>query len=396
MNRDSWWTDVETFLAERGIDELAESKITFTTHCSFNSDFIDHCHSFDLRCFPYVTFYVGSDNAQWNNTNFNVYEGVDFSKHKFYETDASGNPKLSPFGPSTSDGVGIMLNPCFICCPNILDYQNKMVEWVELIMKRGADGVFVDNLFTREPCFGARLDIHPHTVPDPADPGDASAQNQAFAALLQRVRKVVKKYKPNGRILGNSGDPLNVPLEFQQYIDSDMIEGYVCVSGTRVTDWHGMTWDAAGRELQAYLARKKQILVISDIASSSQISEDAFLCYASARLAGFIWTCNVATNAINSVAVRNLLSLRLGKALTQELTDSATGVNYRVFSRGLVAVNPDAVNDKVLTVQLPTMENIFVDVFASESTSVLGVPKYSGRVFLFGGGIDFGQGILTP
>jgi hypothetical protein len=396
MNRDSWWSDVETFLAERAIDELAESKITFTTHCSFSSDFINRCHSFDLRCFPYVTFYVGSANTQWNNTDFNVYEGVDFGKHKFYEIDASGNPKPSPFGSSTTDGVGIVLDPCFINCPNVLDYQNKMVEWVELMMKRGADGIFVDNLFTREPCFGARLGIHPHTFPDPANANDASAQNQAYAALLQRVRKVVKKYKSDGRILGNSGDPLNLPVEFERYIDSDMIEGYVCVSGRRVTDWHGMTWDAAGRELQTYLARKKQILVISDIASSSQVCEDAFFCYASAHLAGFIWTCNVATNAVNNLALRNLFSLRLGEPLTEELTDLNSGINYRVFSRGLVAVNPDTVNDKVLAVQLPIRENIFVDVFASESTSVLAVPKYSGRVFLFGAGIDFGQGILTP
>ena len=289
---------------------MAESRITdFTTHCAFSSDFIDRCHSFDLRCFPYVTFYLGSDSAQWNNTTSNVYEGVGLGQRKFYEIDASGSPKPSNVG--SQDGVGILLNPCFITCPNILDYQNKMVEWVKLIMKRGADGVFVDNLLTRKPCFETKLGIHPHTFPDPANVGDASAQNRAFAALLQRVREAVKKYKPDGRILGNSGDPLHVPLEFQQYIDSDMIEGYVCASGARVTDWHGLTWDAAGRELQAYLARKKQILVISGIAKpppsqtpESQIAEDAFLCYASARLAGFIWTCDIATNATNSLAVR--------------------------------------------------------------------------------------------
>jgi hypothetical protein len=395
---DSWWTGIETFLAARAIDELAESKITFATHCSFSSESIERCHSFDLRCFPYVTFYVGSENAQWNNTTFDAYEGVEFGKHAFYEIDASGSPEPSPFGASTSDGVGIVLAPCFITCPNVLAYQNKMIEWVELIMARGADGVFVDNLFTRAPCFGARLGIHPHTFPDPADVGDASAQNQAFAALLQRVREVVKRHRPDGRVLGNSGDPLNLPLEFQQYIDSDMIEGYVCLLGKRVTDWHGMTWDAAGRALQAYLARKKELLVISEIAicSPSQIAEDAFLCYASARLAGFMWTCNIATNGVNSLAVRNLFSLRLGEPLTEELTDGASGVNYRVFSRGLVAVNPDTVNDKVLTVQPPIVGRVFRDVFASESTSVLAVPKYSGRVFLFDGSVDFGQGVVTP
>jgi hypothetical protein len=157
-----------------------------------------------------------------------------------------------------------------------------------------------------------------------------------------------------------------------------------------------VTWDVAGRELQAYLARKKQILVISQIALNlpSQIAEDTFLCYARARLAGFIWTSNVPTTASNSV--RNLFSLRLGEPLTEEQTDSASGIDYRVFSRGLVAVNPDTANDKVLTVQPPIMGNTFVDVFSNDTTSVLAVPKYSGRVFLFGASVDFGQGILTP
>jgi hypothetical protein len=128
---------------------------------------------------------------------------------------------------------------------------------------------------------------------------DPSAQNQDFASLLHRVRDVIKKHKPDGRVVGNSGDPLNLPLEFQQYLDSDMLEGYICQGVTtqnptgRTNDWRSgppaITWDAAGRLLQPYLARNKQILVISNLDTSSPygVAEDAFLCYASARLAGF-------------------------------------------------------------------------------------------------------------
>jgi hypothetical protein len=95
-------------------------------------------------------------------------------------------------------------------------------------MGNGADGIFLDNLLARQPCFGARLGIHPHIFPDPADPNNPSAQNQAFASLLHCVHEVIKKHKPDGRVLGNSGDPLNVPLEFQQFIASDMLEAYIC------------------------------------------------------------------------------------------------------------------------------------------------------------------------
>jgi hypothetical protein len=399
MRSQSWWTDAETFictLVSDRLDGLAASKVAFTTHCPFGRDFIERCHKFDVRCFPYVTFYLGSDNPLWNTTYVNTYEGIDFSKHHFYEIDANGNPRSANY---EHDGVGIVLNPCLITCPNVLEYQHKMVQWVEYIMERGADGVFVDNLITRQPCFGARRGIHSHIFPDPATPNDATAQNQAFGSLLHHVREVVRKHKPDGRVLGNSGDPLNLPMEFQQHLDSDALEGYICSNnGQRVADWHGMTWDEAGRNLQPYLARKKQILVFSDIGTeqtgltASQVAENAFLCFASARLAGFIWTCNIPTSTI----LRNLCALRLGEALTEELTDPASGVNYRVFERGLVAVNADAVNDKILTAQPPIIGNIFVDVFAGTSTSVLAIPKYSGRVFLFSASVDFGVGILTP
>jgi hypothetical protein len=90
-----------------------------------------------------------------------------------------------------------------------------MVEWVEYLMQNGVDGIFLDNLLPLKPCWGARLGIHPHIVPDPPlpDPPNVSAQNKAFASLLHRVQDVIKKHKPDGRILGNSGDPLNVPLD---------------------------------------------------------------------------------------------------------------------------------------------------------------------------------------
>src|SRR5271157_524977 len=177
-------------------------------------------------------------------------------------------------------------------------------------MVLGADGVFVDCLSGRDACWGQQKGIHSHIFPDgpnfPAQTGDpASNQNEAFSLLLKRVRDVIKQRNPEGLILGNSGDPLGLPgfdppviEKFQQYLDSDMMEGYICqqlvVNGpiVQTTTWQAdpnKTWDQLGRDLQAYLNQGKQILVISDLGSSKGLREDAFLCYASARLAGFIW-----------------------------------------------------------------------------------------------------------
>ena len=178
MPNESWWTDVEIFRTETAIGALAESKVTFTTHCPIAFDFSERCHKFDLHCFPYVTFYVGSADVQWGGANFSAYEGVEFGKHRFYEIDASGNPNASPFGEPTSDGVGVVLNNCYITC---LMFWTTRIRWssgLSISWATGADGIFLDNLFTRQPCYGARLGIHPHVLPDPSNPTDASAQTR--------------------------------------------------------------------------------------------------------------------------------------------------------------------------------------------------------------------------
>lgn len=91
-----------------------------------------------------------------------------------------------------------------------------------------------------------------------------------------------------------------------------------------------------------------------------------------------------------------LFALRLGKPLTGGNTDARTGIFYRVFERGLDVVNPDTVNDKVLTPSPPIEASVFFDVFSDTATKALLVPKYSGRVFLLGGIREYGVGRVTP
>jgi hypothetical protein len=125
-----------------------------------------------------------------------------------------------------------------------------MVAWVDYIMGLGADGVFVDVISKRAHCYAA----HPHIIPDdPSDPD--AAQNKAFALLLKRVREMVKQHRPDGLVVGNFGDPLNLFSgaqtlpEFQPYLDSDMFEGYICGPGrtSHFSNSNSMpTWDELG------------------------------------------------------------------------------------------------------------------------------------------------------
>jgi hypothetical protein len=443
---DSWWHNAETYHisafaiapGENGQfdwDTLAQSKATFTTHCPIDNVFISRCHAMGIRCFPYVTFYMGADQCSFGPILSQTYEGVDFSQHHDfyeYEPDPQGPPgTLRPrqwiFEKTTPDGVGVTFLPTTIgntiidkpilACPNVQAYQQKMMAWVDYVMKQGADGIFIDVLLKRQHCYAP----HAHIFPD--DPNDPdAAQNKAFAILLSRVRDVVKSNRPNGLIIGNSGDPLNLggnsPPEFQKYLDADMLEAYICQASPdktkiiRADTYNNMqfTWNQFGDMLQAYLAQGKKVLVIPVLGDPSDhsVRDDAFLTYSAARLAGFFWY-----GPMTDSRIADLHRIRLGKAVTGPATDQVSGVRYRVFERALVAVNWDRQNAKNLPGQSvvatslgknPQEFRFFFDVFPAPAPTtidmnltggMLAIPTYAGRVYFFGSSTDYGLNRLT-
>jgi hypothetical protein len=392
---------------------LAQSKFTFTTHCPIDKNFIDRCHQMGVRCFPYVSFYFGPKHCTFGPLSSNSYEGVDFSQHpEFFEKDQNNHCKPWEFKPPTSDGVGVFPqpDPPFLVCPNFEPYQQQMIAWVNYIMQQGADGIYIDNLRKRTHCYAQHAHIY-HPV-NPSDPD--FEQNQAFSLLLTRVREVVKSIRPDGLILGNTGDPLGlIPgqscSEFQQALDADTIEGYVC-GPDRLEKWQGkLYWDQLSQQLQPYLAQGKQILAISGMKNSGQtppdpqFREDAFLCYCAARLAGITWY----GGPMNDVGLADLHRVRLGKALTVETTDPTSQVHYRVFEHGIVAVNWNANvgSFPAQTAAAVTAQSLqfFFDLFTAGNTPIdinttaglLAVPPQSGRVFLFGSSTDYGLNRLV-
>ena len=322
-------------------DVLAQSKVKFITHCPVNRDFFTRCHALGIHCLPYVTFYQGFATE--------TYEGVNLKDSpQLIEVDAKGNLKRTSFWES-EDAKNM-----YMICPNVLEYQNAMVAWVEKIMDLGADGVFVDNISRRAPCYGPKFGKHKHLYED---------QNHAFAMLLDRVRKVIKRHKPDGALLVNSASPLQTPAEYWKYIDADMLESYICtwVSKDRWFDWK-THWHEQGVKLQPYLAAGKQVQALSYLGHTPYgIKEDAFFCYATARLAGFVWNGGV---PISQPDVAPLYRLRLGKPLSAEVEEN--GVYWRPFEVGLVAVNPDREKEGSITVRPPIPAKRFFDFFSAD------------------------------
>jgi len=318
-------------------DALAASKVAFITHCPINREFFERCHALGIRCFPYVTFYQGFASR--------TYEGVNLKDHpEFIEVDEKGGLRRTGFWES-EDAKNM-----YTTCPNVQGYQDAMVEWVRKIMELGADGVFVDNLCSRQPCYGPKFGRHKHIYED---------QNHAFAMLLKRVREVVKRYKPDGAILGNSAYPLGLPREFWKYLDAEMMESYICtwVSTERWMDWHSH-WHEQGVKLQPFLRAGKQIQCLSYLGHTPYgIAEDALFCYATARLGGFVWNGGL---PLSHPETAILYQIRLGKPLSDEQQEG--GVYYRPFERGLVAVNPDREKPGQITVKPPIPTTRFLEI----------------------------------
>ena len=342
-----WLVDSESYAIgydPSGWDALAASKVAFITHCPTNREFFQRCHALGIRCFPYVTFYQGDADRS--------YEDLNLKDHPEYiEVDAQGNLTRTGFWES-EDAKNM-----YTTCPNVQGYQDAMVAWVRKIMELGADGVFVDNLAHRQPCFGPKFGKHKHIYAD---------QDHAFAMLLKRVREVVHQYKPDGALLGNSAYPIGLPLEFWKYLDADMMESYITtwVSKERWQDWLKF-WHDQGVKLQPFMRAGKQIQALSYLGHTPYgIREDAFYCYASARLGGFVWNGGL---SLSNPETAILYQIRLGRPLGDERLEN--GVYYRVFERGFVALNPDRNKPAQITVKPPIPTTKLIDLAG-------GAPKY--------------------
>ena len=204
-----WLVDSETYAFGVGPadwDALAQSKVAFVTHCPVSRDYFERAHALGVRCLPYVTFYQGFASQN--------YEDLNLKDHpEFIEVDGEGNLKRTGFW-ETEDAKNM-----YTTCPNVQAYQDATVAWVRKVMELGADGVFVDNLGSRVECFGPKFGKHQHLYDD---------QNHAFAMLLKRVREIIREYKPDGAVLGNSASPTSLPKEYWKYLDAEMLESYIC------------------------------------------------------------------------------------------------------------------------------------------------------------------------
>jgi hypothetical protein len=343
--------------------QLSRYRFDLVTHVPKDPEWMGRLGELGSRPIPYITMY--------QQPMYSTYQGIDLRKHTdWIEVDENCRWKRTSFW-DTEDHKN-----WYITCPNVLGYVDAILEHVRSLMEGGAGGIFVDNVGGRMKCYGPEFGLHDHLFPD---------QTTAFAALLGRVRDVIKEHDPDGVLLINSASPDTLPDQYWEAADADMAESYICtwVSDQRWMDWHDQ-WNAMGRKVAPWMERGKTVLALSYLGHTHHsLKDDAYFCYCSARLSNFLWSAG--GDVLKGDPAGVLYSIRLGDPTGPE--EESDGVHYRYFQRGLVVVNPEESNS---TIRIEGRSNhVIYDLYDEASLGGPGkdlevhVQGNSGRVFLY-------------
>lgn len=360
----AWLAESETYGIGASLEAMNGTAWKFITHVPDTAEFLGEARRRGVRTFPYMTFY----QAYLAMT----YQDLRLSDHPDWIL-ISANGRWAPTGFWESEDAKNM----YCTCPNVAGFADAVLAYLEKLMKRGAAGIFLDNVHPNRECYGEKFGKHKHMFP---------TQVEAFADLMRRARAIIKKYDPDGALLINSADPASLPAEFWPATDSEMSESYICtwVATDRWGDWH-KNWNGLDKKVPA----GKQVCCLSYLGHDTKHSfkDDAFFCYASARLMNFIWGAGYDKAKVgDDGAMRTLNSLTVGQPTGPETV--VDDVHYRLFKNGLVAVNPtDAAKNLALPAGLPT--KLLWDVYEEKeaggegSSITLALPPQSGRVYLY-------------
>ncbi len=364
-NIPKWLAESETYgVGVHDLDQVQGTCWKFITHCPDNEMFLREAKVRGIKTFPYLTFYQLPINVSYTNIRLMdhtdwilINESGEWVRSCFWEPEDHKN--------------------WYSVCPNVKEYADAILKNIEDLMKKGASGFFLDNIWEiPDYCYGDQLGKHKHMF---------SSQKEAFADLIRRARLIVKKYDPDGAVLINSGFPTAHLDQYWPLADAGMIESYICtwISDKRQSNWH-KDWNGKDKMIPP----GKQICTLSYIGyTQNPLKDDLYFCYASARLMNFIWNAGCEPRLISDPDVKRIYALTIGQPTTEEKIEDE--IHYRIFRNGIVAVNPTDQEKYVKIKQewIPThslydhYHDSYIDLANGEVN--LQMPPQSGRVWLF-------------
>jgi hypothetical protein len=288
---------------------------------------VDRLHANGARVIAYVSFSqmpvgVRSESPFWRSFNGVVH------------------PELRRIGEDGQPRFDDPSNPGIVfVCPLAPGYREACLQATQGLLDMGFDGLFLDcaRLWGPGTCAGPKFGKHEHTFPD-------LTNDQAFQKVLPDLYAMVKGDDPSNIIVFNQAwaDPA-----YLRYGDGDMLESYAYSSASAtgpMNDWPTLLGWAQGGPWQELVGHGKVAMALSYVGYTPKgTREEAFYCYAAAKLSGFAWG-DFFTIGQDAVA-QQLYTLRLGP-VRGELEEHG-GVWTRTYAGGIVALNPTG-EEKVL------------------------------------------------
>jgi hypothetical protein len=304
--------------------------VSLFTQAPHSRKAFEEAHKQGIRAIPYVHF---SDI----HTNYADQDVFYFQHPEIILKDIKGNWLHMPM-----DGSNRMFR--LLTCANSPSYWKLSLAYIKKMMDWGADGIFLDNVGRREPCYGQNFNVrnpefppfvHEHLFPN-------ASQDYAWERLLQTIRALVKSYGDDKIVLLNSG----IGTQFQKYGDCCEWESFIYSWA-----WEGrrQTWpDIKKRALENawYLNAGRRITAKSFLSRSSKVvKDDAFWAFSAARLVDFVWWAE-----LNGTGAEALYQAHLGKGL--EPFKETNGLAFRAFENGIIVLN-DSNEDQNAELALP-------------------------------------------
>ena len=232
----------------------------------------------------------------------------------------------------------------FLTCANSPSYWNLSLAYVKKMMDWGADGVFIDNVGRREPCFATKFTVrnpefepyvHEHLFPD-------TSHNYAWDRMIQAIRLLVKSYGEDKIVVLNSG----IGTQFQKNGDCCMWESFIYSWA-----WEGRrhTCDEVKKRAQSnewYLKTGRRITALSTInRERKEAKDDAFWAFSAARLVDFIWWAS-----LNGTGAEVLFQAHMGNSL--EPMKESNEIASRAYENGFIVLN-DSSEDQTVELTVP-------------------------------------------
>jgi len=357
-----------------GIDGSDIKGVPLISHVPHSQKAFEEAHKQGFRVIPYVhfmcihSFYADQDVFLFQHPEILLKD----KDGKWVHTPMDGSERLYRF----------------LTCANSPAYWNLSLAYIKKLMDWGADGVFIDNVGLRKPCFGTDFNVpenssrknpefenytHEHLFPD-------ASHDYAWDRMLQAIRLLVKSYGQDKIIIINSG----IGTPFQKNGDCCMWESFIyswAWEGRRHS-WSDVKKRAQDNEWFLNAGRKITALSFLD-PSRKEAKEDAFWAFSAAKLADFIWWAS-----LNGTGAEILYQAHLGKTLGPLVEKN--GIAFRIYENGVIVLND---NDTDQSVEITVPANLKIrnlkDLFNNQQLVQLRnkklkvtIPKSASRVYV--------------